>query len=462
MSPLHALTQELLADTVTPVSAYLKLCSGEEASCLLESAEITGQVGRYSVVAWDPLANLTLGRQGVTRELAGQVTRHPAAEFFPLIRQTLAELDCPEILGLPFAGSLVGYVGWETAGLIERLPLELADDPPTARLAFPSRLVIFDHLRRLLTLVALGHGEDECRAKLGEMREALGRRLPLAPAPCTLSLTPPPQDRYLAAVEAAKEYIRAGDIFQVVLGDAFRGRANLDPFGVYRRLRVKSPSPYMFHLDFGAHKLVGASPETLVKVADGEVFLRPIAGTRGRSHDPVKDRELEREMVESEKERAEHLMLVDLGRNDAGRVSEYGTVSVDPYMVVERYSHVMHLVSEVRGQLRPELDIVDAFVAAFPAGTVSGAPKVRAMEIIAELEDSPRGVYGGAVGFFGPRGRLDTCLAIRLVQFHGDEITVRVGAGIVADSIPEMEYREINHKAGQSLAALEAAAKGDF
>ena len=246
-----------------------------------------------------------------------------------------------------------------------------------------------------------------------------------------------------------------------MLSDSFHGETDVEPVSVYRRLRVRSPSPYMFFLDFGKFQMVGSSPETLVKVQDRTVIINPIAGTRGRSADPKRDGELEKELLGSEKERAEHVMLVDLARNDAGRVCEYGTVLVDPFMKIERYSHVMHIVSQVQGRLRPDKDAVDAFMAAFPAGTVSGAPKVRAMEIIDELESSARGPYGGAVGYFGPGNVMDTCITIRTVLFKEDRFWARVGAGIVADSIPEMEYKEIENKAAQSLLALKAAAGGE-
>jgi anthranilate synthase component 1 len=275
-----------------------------------------------------------------------------------------------------------------------------------------------------------------------------------------LSLDPPPREGFIAAVERAKEYIAAGDIFQVVLSARFTGLSDLDPLAAYRWLRVKSPSPYMFFLRLGGVALAGASPETMVRVQDGHVFVRPIAGTRQRGADAMSDLALEREMLASEKERAEHIMLVDLARNDVGRVAEYGSVKVEPYMSVERYSHVMHIVSQVRGRLRPGLDAWDAFMAGFPAGTVSGAPKVRAMEIITELEREPRGPYAGAVGFFGPGVRMDTCIAIRMIQFEAGRVTLQAGAGIVADSLPEMEYQEIHHKAAQGLAALTAAAEG--
>lgn len=460
MATLTARTMELLADTETPVSAYLKLCNEEASSFLMESGEWSETSGRYSVVAWAPLAGLTLDPAGVTVRLGGKEQNHPAEEFFNQIRELREGLQIGLDQELPFVGALVGYLGWETAMLIERLPGVMSDEAPTAQLAMPSRLVIFDHLRRAMILVAIGDDAAACDEALADTARRLRGPLPPPAGPAKLEMTPPPRERYEDFVRRSKKYIIDGDIFQVVPSDRFTGTGDVKPLSVYRHLRVNSPSPYMFFLNFGDMQLVGSSPETMVKVNHGMVRLKPIAGTRGRSADPHKDKALEEEMLGSEKERAEHLMLVDLGRNDAGRVCQYGTVHVDPYMTVERYSHVMHMVSEVQGLLRPELDEVDAFRASFPAGTVSGAPKVRAMEIIHELEQTPRGPYGGAVGFFGPGRSMDTCLAIRIIQFRGKNITVQVGAGIVADSEPAFEHKEICHKAAQSLAALEAAAKG--
>ncbi len=458
MPELKAAIKERLADVETPVSAYLKLCDERPDSILLESAEAHERVGRYSILAYDPLASLTLRPGEVVLEDGGGRTSRPAGDFFDLIRSLLNVMTCSDLPDLPAVGSLMGYIGYDAVRLIERLAPPADSKTPTARLVFPSRFVVFDNLRRLMTLVTLDRDEDSCRRKIADMELGLGSPLKPEPAAAGLEISPPPKRRYLAAVERAKEYIRAGDIFQVVIADRFQGRTGAAPFGLYRRLRVKSPSPYMFFLDFGDLKVVGASPETLVKVRDGRVLLRPIAGTRGRSERIEEDRALERELIGSEKERAEHVMLVDLARNDAGRVCRYGTVTVAPFMAVERFSHVMHLVSQVEGRLREDADAVNAFVAGFPAGTVSGAPKVRAMEIIDELEVSPRGLYSGAVGYFGPDGRMDTCIAIRMIVFQGERFVVPAGAGIVADSDPEMEYLEIHHKAAQSLAVLKAAA----
>ena len=296
----------------------------------------------------------------------------------------------------------MGFLGYDAVRLIERLGPCPETDLPVARLVFPSRFVVFDHRRRLMILVAIAADEKAALEKIARIEAGLATRLDMSTGRSQIEIAAPDRERYMEAVRRGKEYIRAGDIFQVVLADRFEGRTPLEPMEVYRRLRVRSPSPYMFFLNFGEYQLLGASPETLVKVAGDRIVLRPIAGTRGRSEDPVRDQALEAELRASEKECAEHVMLVDLARNDAGRVSRYGTVAVSPFMTVDRYSHVMHLVSEVQGALRPGADAVEAFMAGFPAGTVSGAPKVRAMEIIDELEAGPRGPYAGAVGYFGP------------------------------------------------------------
>jgi len=460
MSTLQAVTKELLADADTPVSAYLKLCAKMDNSFLFESGEGMDNVGRYSIVAWDPLAELRLDADRVVLELDGRTSEHPADEFFNIAEKIQEQLSCSDLPDLPFVGALIGYVGYEAVKLMERLPSGPPHHLPVSRLVYPSRFVVFDHLARMMTLVAIAEDKEAGRSKLRESEERLAASLPLTAKPGQVTVETPSKERFVEAVKKAKEYILAGDIFQVVLSEQFTGDAQVDPLSVYRWLRVKSPSPYMFYLHFTDCHLVGSSPETLVKMEDGVLQLRPIAGTRGRSRDPLRDLELEREMLASEKERAEHLMLVDLARNDAGRVCQYGSVKVEPFMSVERFSHVMHIVSAVSGSLQSELSVWEAFRAAFPAGTVSGAPKVRAMEIIAELESLPRGPYAGAVGSFGPGPRMDTCIAIRMIQFEGGRFTLQAGAGIVADSDPDMEYEEITHKAAQGLAALRAAAEG--
>lgn len=454
---LQVTTQEALADLETPVSTYVKLCRHQADSFLLESVEAHESVGRYSIIAWDPLLTLTLWPGTLeVRDEAGTI-QYPADDFFNRIKVILKEFSLASAPKLPAVGSLMGYVGYDAIRLIEPSVPARAANLPTARLVFPSRIVVFDRSRRIMTLVGLDKTEDQAQAKTRDTASLLAGRVLMPARSEPVTIQAPPRDHYVNAVERAKEYIRAGDIFQVVLADRYQGRTKVDPFSFYRYLRVRSPSPYMFFLNFGGFHIAGASPETMVKVKDRTVTLRPIAGTRPRSEDTEEDLALEKELLASEKERAEHLMLVDLARNDAGRVAVGGSVTVKPYMTVERYSHVMHIVSQVQGRLRDDVDPVDAFQAGFPAGTVSGAPKVRAMQIIDELEQHPRGPYSGAIGYFGPGAQTDTCIGIRLTVFEEDRFTIPVGAGIVADSDPEMEYQEIGHKAAQSLAALRAA-----
>ncbi len=462
METLYVRSSERLADTETPVSAYLKMCRERPDSFLLESVETKDVTGRYSIVAFDPVFTMELRCEEAVVQENGVTAVHEPGIFFELVRQALARYTLAPLPSLPAVGSLMGFIGYDAVRLIETtLAKPLPSSLPIARLAFPSRFMVFDHLRRVLILLALDKVENVCAAKIREMAEALEKPLVTRPRRASVKMVPPSPERYQDMVKRAKEYIRDGDIFQVVLSDSFTGETDLEPFELYRRLRVRSPSPYMFYLDFGGYRLVGASPETLVKVDGRTVTIMPIAGTRGRSDDVERDRDLERELLESQKESAEHLMLVDLARNDVGRVAHYGTVRVDPFRSVERYSHVMHIVSRVQGRLREGTDAVDAFMAGFPAGTVSGAPKVRAMEIIDELEGLGRGPYAGAAGYFGPGHLMDTCIAIRIILFEEDRFSVRVGAGIVADSLPELEYQEISNKAAQSLHALEAAARGE-
>ena len=427
---------------------------------LLESGESQGSLGRYSIVAWDPLCTLRLGPEGAELKTNGKGETYPWREFFDLARKAQDMMACRDLPQLPVVGSLVGFVGYDAIRLIENLGPLPKSDLPAAELSYPSRFAVFDHFGRRLTLVAIDRDQGRAEAKIAEMERLLEEPVKLQLKGGKVEVAYPEKEPFKKAVKTAKEYILEGEIFQVVLSDRFTGTTDLDPLTVYRWLRVNSPSPYMFHMRHSDFTLVGSSPETLVSLEEGTVVVRPIAGTRGRSADPATDKALEEEMMASEKERAEHVMLVDLARNDAGRVSAFGSVEVSPYMIVERFSHVMHITSQVNGKLKPGMDAWDVFQAAFPAGTVSGAPKVRAMEIIDELETGVRGPYAGAVGHFGPGARMDTCIGIRTIQFMKDKFVLQVGAGIVADSDPEMEYQEIRHKAAQGLAAMEIAAGG--
>jgi anthranilate synthase component 1 len=461
-SMLEVARRELLEDAETPISAVRRLGAAGGRSVLLESAEVGEGRGRYSFVGSGPLLTLTLRSGGCELQGPG-MTRgsYPAADFFDLLKRVLRTLGQTGSTGLPFVGSLCGYVGYDAVRLVETsLPPRESGEPVSELMLF-SRNVVFDHWRRTVTLAGIGFDGSEAREALAETGELLStppRRQ--AAAPGELDLCPPDGRAYMGSVSCAREHILAGDIFQVVLADRYTGTTSVDPLDVYRRLRAQSPAPYMFYLSLGDFRLFGSSPETMVRVSGGRVTVRPIAGTRPRSEDKEEDRRLERELLESEKENAEHLMLVDLARNDVGRVSVPGTVRVEPFGEVQRFSHVMHLVSEVSGELAPGEGCVDAFKAAFPAGTVSGAPKLRAMEIIDDLEDRPRGPYAGAVGYFSPQGSMDTCICIRMMSFRGRSFEVPVGAGIVADSRPESELAEIGSKAAQSLCAVRNATGG--
>ncbi|CAN2041469.1 Anthranilate synthase component 1 [Candidatus Magnetomoraceae bacterium gMMP-15] len=460
MSSFKIISTEKLADIETPVSAYLKLCQNRQDSFLLESVETKDFTGRYSIIAFDPIFAMELRKDIAVTWDGDKKTEYPAENFFNLIKKNVKKLECEAFPGLPAIGSLMGFMGYDTVHLIEKLPSSYKSELPTARLVFPSRFVIFDHLLRIMTLLAIDSDDSGCNEKIKDMEKILNQPLLIKSKKSDIKVISPPKERYCNAVEKGKEYIRAGDVFQVVLSDRFEGETDLNPFEVYRRLRIQSPSPYMFFLNFGDYQLAGSSPETLVKVKNRKVAIMAIAGTRGRSENPEKDKALEKELLACEKECAEHIMLIDLARNDVSKVSQSGSLSVDPYMSVVRYSHVMHIVSQVQGLLREDTDAIDALMAGFPAGTVSGAPKVRAMEIIDELENASRGPYAGAVGYFGPNDAMDTCIAIRIILFQENHFTIQVGAGIVADSIPEMEYKEIQNKAAQSILALQKAAKG--
>lgn len=458
MASLKALSRELPADLDTPVSGYLKLCEGEEISFLFESSENVESIGRYSIIAWDPLASIILSSRG-TQVLYGlDVSFRPQNEFFAAGRELMGSMICDDTPQLPFVGSLAGYIGYDAVRLIEKLPKPVPDGMDTAQLYYPSQFVVFDHLYKTMTLVAIAANYDECGLKLDRIEKNLEKSVVRNRERGQFSITAPPKKEFMDSVLQAKERILDGDIFQVVLSEQVVGEIHVDPFQVYRSMRLKSPSPYMFFLRFGDLRLAGASPETLVKSENGRILIRPIAGTRGRSNDPAADRALEKELLDSEKERAEHVMLVDLARNDLGRVCRYGSIRVDPFMTVERYSHVMHIVSQVTGDLREGFDVWDAFRAGFPAGTVSGAPKIRAMEIIDDLETHPRGPYGGAVGYWGPGVSMDTCISIRMIQFQKHRFVLQAGAGIVADSCPVFEYEEIMRKAAHGIASIKAAA----
>ena len=465
--------RELLGDLETPVGAFRKL-GDQDGSVLLESVEHGERWGRYSFIGTDPFATLTIrgGRASWTGRPPAGLSDGPPLE---VLREALRRLRSPSLPGLPplFAGA-VGYLGYDLVRELERLPDQTEDDLqlPEGMLVFPRSVVVFDHLGQRLVLVAnvvVNQATDLDAAYADAIRriDALAARLsvPVAATPAPLPAAGPPAaatsdlapGRYQEMVRQAKEHIGAGDIFQVVPSQRFSVPTTADPFDVYRVLRVVNPSPYMYFLRLPGVTIAGSSPEVLVTVQGRRATMRPIAGTRPRGADQEADLALEAELVADEKERAEHVMLVDLARNDLGRVSRPGTVRVDEFMRVERYSHVMHLVSDVVGELSDEVAAFDVLAASFPAGTVSGSPKVRAMEIIDDLERHRRGPYAGCVGYFDFSGNLDTCITIRTCVFVDGVAYCQAGAGVVADSVPELEERETEAKARVLLTAVAAA-----
>ncbi len=468
----------LLADLETPVSVYLKLARTGAVSFLLESVEGGEQVGRYSFLGVNPRGLVTVQADTVTRRMGGQVTSRPLAPGEDPLHAVEAELRRVRpvrLEGLPrFVGGAVGYLGYDVVRYLERLPQTAASELDVPDLAFmlPDTLVIFDHARHQLLVLANAHLEgdpdaayDDAVARIDRIVAALRQPLPPPPRaerPLGDALrSNMDRARFEESVRRAKEYIAAGDAFQIVLSQRFSCRTSAPPFAIYRALRALNPSPYMFFLRFAEDfSLIGASPEMMVRLEDGIATTRPIAGTRPRGATEEEDRRLAEELLADPKERAEHVMLVDLGRNDLGRVCEYGTVRVPEMMQVERYSHVMHIVSQVQGRLRPEMSAFDLLRATLPAGTLSGAPKVRAMEIIEELEGTRRGPYGGAVGYFSYDGSMDTCITIRTLLMQGDTVYVQAGAGIVADSDPAREYEESVNKARALAVAIQDAEQG--
>ncbi|MEZ5774354.1 MAG: anthranilate synthase component I [Hyphomicrobiaceae bacterium] len=469
----------LVADLETPVSAMLKLGRERPMSFLLESVEGGAVRGRYSIIGCDP--DIVWRAFGNRAEINRTPLETPDAfkkvkgGTLEALRALLAEsrIDLPEGLP-PMASGVFGYMGYDTVRLIEDLPADKPDPlgVPDAILVRPTVMVIFDAVKDEMTVVTTvfprkkESAEAAWKAALGRLArvvERLDGPLPHAPdrstepAPALPASNTPTAD-YMAMVRRAKEYIAAGDIFQVVLSQRFSVPFDLPSFALYRALRRTNPSPFLFHLDFGSFAVVGSSPEILVRVRDGEVTIRPIAGTRRRGRTSAEDKALAAELLADEKERAEHLMLLDLGRNDVGRVSKIGTVAVTDSFFLEYYSHVMHIVSNVTGQLdRGRHDAIDALMAGFPAGTVSGAPKVRAMQIIDELEREKRGPYAGCVGYFSADGELDTCIVLRTAVVKDGVMHVQAGAGIVADSVPDLEQDECRNKAEALIRAAEEA-----
>ncbi len=455
---------DITADLDTPVSAYMKL--KPFGPCfLLESVESGERLARYSFVGLG--ARLTLELYPDRLTINGKAERRPtnAAEWLALMRDVLqrAPTLAPEIEGIPFNGGLVGTTGYDVVRFFENLPPNRSERQglPQGVYVAPESLLVFDHLTRR---VALLHAGSESARQALRKRVVAALRGGLDAPDHQGTFTPGPasmtQAEYVAAVGQAKAHIKAGDIYQIVLSVRFSGRTDLDAFQTYRGLRLLNPSPYMFFFEVGQLRVAGSSPEALVRLTGRHASLRPIAGTRPRGATPEHDLALERELLADPKENAEHVMLVDLARNDLGRVASGGSVHVDPYRKIERYSHVMHIVSGVQGLVAADRDAFDLFAAAFPAGTLVGAPKVRAMQLIAELEPTARGLYGGTVGYFAKNGNMDQAITIRTMVFHGDEYSFQAGAGIVSDSVPDTEYQEVLAKSAILRRALELAKEG--
>ncbi len=466
---LAPVVRELSGDTETPISAFLKLGARNE-SFLLESAHAGESWGRYSYLGDRPLALIRQYDDHTEIEESGRTARlaHEGRPLEPL-RALLGRRKMARMPSLPrFAGGLVGYLGWGAARWFEpRVPQRLGSDAsfPVGEWMLAGRLIVFDNHTHTMKLIACAdlseRGAKEAYARaladLDDLEATLARPVPRTdPARIDGWRDLWPRVEIEKAVAKVKDYVAAGDCFQCVLSRRLTTKFQGDPFEIYRALRRVSPTPYLYFLRFGERALAGASPELLVRIDGGRATLRPIAGTRPRGATPEEDARLEAALKADEKERAEHVMLVDLGRNDLGRISAAGTVRVEEREVIERYSHVMHLVSQVSGELKSGLDAFDVIRAVFPAGTVSGAPKVRAMEIIDELEKTPRGPYGGAAGYIGWDGSCDLAISIRTVAINGDELRLQAGGGIVHDSVPALEFDETEHKLGAPRRALEA------
>ncbi len=466
--------RDILADTETPVSAFLKIDDGSDAF-LFESVEGGEKWGRYSFLGISPRATF-MSRGNVVEIVENGSVRRVEGDPIELLREFISPYEAAHFEGMSrFYGGAVGYMGYDMVRLFETLPSDASDelDLPDSFFMIADIVLIFDNLESRIRIVSnipvdsetppaelYGRAKERINGVVARLKE--GKIPPVRNSEisgdgivsnCT-------RDGFVEAVNTAKEYIRAGDIIQVVLSQRFQTELDVEPFDIYRALRLVNPSPYMFFIRLGGVELVGSSPEILVRVEGDDIDVRPIAGTRPRGKSEKEDVEYERELLGDAKERAEHIMLVDLGRNDIGRVSETGSVEVNEFMVVERYSHVMHIVSNVHGTLEEGSDALDALRACFPAGTLTGAPKIRAMEIIDEMEPCRRGPYGGAVGYIGFSGNMDMCITIRTILIKDGKIYIQAGAGIVADSDPDAEFQETINKAKGMLKAVEIARAG--
>ncbi|MEI7024542.1 anthranilate synthase component I [Paenibacillus sp. y28] len=475
---LIPVVRHLLADTETPIRVFQHFYEDQRAF-LLESVEGGAQWGRYSFIGTDPFLIIRgkNGRMEVEVEGTKKVHDEKPLELLKAYLRSYTSPSLPEMP--PFTGGAIGFFGYDLLQYYEKLPPHRIDDMQTddIHFMFCDQIIVFDHFKQQMKVIANVHippfatDSDIAAAyqtaccKIDATIERISKPVAMASAAAPLpnkvelgdvqsNLT---KEQFIDNVIKSKEYIRAGDIFQVVLSQRFHIDTEISPLKVYRVLRMMNPSPYLYYLKLDDEVIVGSSPEALVKVDNGKVETRPIAGTRPRGSTVEEDLQLEKELLADEKERAEHLMLVDLGRNDIGRVSEFGSVKCDSYMQIERYSHVMHIVSNVSGKLRQDKDFFDAFISCLPAGTVSGAPKLRAMEIIADLEKEARGAYAGAIGYLGFSGNLNTCITIRTLIFKNGKAYVQAGAGIVWDSVPEKEYEETVNKAKALLVSVRTA-----
>jgi anthranilate synthase component I len=466
--------RRLVSDLWTPVTAFHKIDTGRSA-CLFESVVGGEKVGRYSFLAAEPFLEFTARGHQVTLADADGARTFTSDDPLRELRRHLTARSAARLDGLPpFAGGAVGYAGYDVIRYSEDLPHPPEDDRglPDMSFAFYDRMIVFDNVDKTMFVVVTAHVadgadveavyRDACRRVDAVVQQLLGGGIELQCADIdtrgdpTIAYTSNfPREDFKAAVRRCVDYIRAGDIFQVVISQRLEVATKADPLEIYRTLRVVNPSPFMFFLRTPETTLVGSSPEILCRVVDGKITVRPLAGTRRRGETEEEDRRLAAELLADAKERAEHVMLVDLGRNDVGRVARYGSVELSDVMVIERYSHVMHITSNVTGQLQEGRDAFDALEACLPAGTVSGAPKVRAMQIIDELEPHRRGPYAGAVGHFDHHGNMDTCIALRTIVVQDNRAYVQAGAGIVADSCPEQEYQETLNKARGLLKAIE-------
>ncbi|MFP4312983.1 MAG: anthranilate synthase component I [Alphaproteobacteria bacterium] len=469
------------ADLTTPVSAYLKLCAAQKYAFLLESVEGGSVLGRYSIIGFDPDLIWSCSNESVKLWHDFGSWDLSNKEILPSLEEIIAsckiDVEPDDVPPMAVSG-LFGYMGYDMIRQVEKIPDENPDSLgiPESIMIRPNHLVIFDNVKNMMCLVKPVYthsgtnpksAEELYREHCADLQKLMNRlQKGLKYFPAQTSLKTPleissntTKNEYCAMVEKAVEYIRAGDIFQVVPSQRFSVPFDLPSFELYRSLRRENPSPFLFHFQFNDFSLVGSSPEILVRVRDEEVTIRPLAGTRKRGQSPQEDKELAQDLLNDPKERAEHLMLLDLGRNDVGRISQIGSVEVTDQFVVEYYSHVMHIVSNVIGKIKPDVQILEALFSGFPAGTVSGAPKIRAMEIIDELEKERRSFYGGCAGYISGNGTMDTCIALRTGLVKNNTLYVQAGAGVVADSKPESEYEETRNKAMALIRAAENALK---